>query len=56
MYITFLRSLQEYVSDVWSECTQFEEITKVHLHATKIVTGLTLPIFSSGESLYNEKE
>ena len=54
MYITFIRPLLEYASEVWDGCTQsdIEQLEKVQLHAARIVTGL--PIFSSRESLYYE--
>ena len=54
MYITFIRPLLEYASDVWDRCKQsdIEQLEKVQLHTARIVTGL--PIFSFRESLYYE--
>ena len=47
MYITFIRSLLQYASEVWDGFTKsdMEQLEKVQIHAARIVTGLT--IFSS---------
>ena len=54
MYLTFIRPLLEYASEVWDGCTcqETDMLEKVQLHASRIVTGL--PIISSTESLYSE--
>ena len=38
MYITFIRPLLEYASEVWDGCTQsdIEQLEKVQLHAARI--------------------
>ena len=52
LYLTYIRLLLEYASDVWNGCsiTDSNRIEKVQLHAARIITGL--PIFAFLNSLY----
>ena len=54
LYLTYIRPLLEYASEVWDGCsiTDSNRIEKVQLHAARIITGL--PIFASLNSLYFE--
>ena len=54
MYITFIRPLLEYASNVWHGCSSADtdRIEKLQLEAARIVTGLT--VLASKESLYFE--
>ena len=54
LYLTYIRPLLEYASEVWGGCsiTDSNRIEKVQLHAARIITGL--PIFASLNSLYFE--
>ena len=54
LYITYIRPLLEYASDVWNGCNvaDTEKLEKVQLEAARTVTGLT--VLSSKESLYFE--
>lgn len=44
MYITFVRPILEYASDVWDGCSQYDidKLEKVQLYAARIVTGYQL--------------
>ena len=52
LYLTYIRPLLEYASEVWDGCsiTDSNRIEKVQLHAARIITDL--PIFASLSSLY----
>lgn len=54
LYISFIRPLLEYGSEVWDSCSfvDLERLEKVQLEAAHIVTGL--PIYASKNSLYYE--
>ena len=54
MYLTFIRSVLEYASEVWDNCGQLnsDRLEKVQLEAARIVTGL--PSFASIHSIYIE--
>jgi hypothetical protein len=42
MYLTFIRPVLEYASEVWDNCgqTNSDRLEKVQLEAARIVTGL----------------
>ena len=52
MYLTFIRPVLEYASEVWDNCgqTNSDRLEKVQLEAARIVTGL--PSFASIHSIY----
>ncbi len=54
IYLIYIRPVLEYSSDVWSNCSVFNEykLELLQLEAARIITGLTK--FSSKESLYYE--
>ena len=54
LYLTYIRPLLEYASEVWDGCsiTDSNRTEKVQLHAARIIIGL--PIFASLNSLYFE--
>jgi hypothetical protein len=54
MYLTFIRPVLEYASEVWDNCGQIksDRIEKAQLEAASIVTGLTS--FASINSIYIE--
>ena len=54
IYVTFIRPVLEYASEVWDGCSKVEEdnIEKVQLEAARLITGL--PRFASRNALYNE--
>ena len=54
LYISFIRPILEYGSEVWDGCSLIdsERLEKVQLEAARIVTGL--PIYASKNSLYYE--
>ena len=53
-YLTFIRLVLEYASEVWDNCGQInsDRLEKVQLEAARIVTGL--PSFASINSIYIE--
>jgi hypothetical protein len=53
-YLTFIRPVLEYASEVWDNCGQInsDRLEKVQLEAARIVTGL--PSFASINSIYIE--
>ena len=56
MYLTFIRPVLEYASEVWDNCGQInsDKLEKVQLEAARIVTGL--PSFASINYMYNDLE
>jgi hypothetical protein len=44
MYLTFIRPLLEYASEVWdgSTCQETDLLKKIQLHTARIVTGLSI--------------
>ena len=54
MYLTFIRPVLEYASEVWDNCGQAnsDRLENVQLEAARIVTGL--PSFTSIHSIYIE--
>ena len=54
IYLTFIRPVLEYSSEVWDNCGQLnsERLEKLQLEAARIVTGLTS--YASTQSLYLE--
>jgi len=54
IYLTFIRPVLEYASEVWDNCGQInsDRLEKVQLEAVRIVTGL--PSFASINSIYIE--
>jgi hypothetical protein len=54
IYLTFIRPVLEYASEVWDNCGQInsDRLEKVQLEAARIVTGL--PSFASIHSIYIE--
>ena len=56
LYLTYIRPLLEYASEVWDGCsiTDSNRIEKVQLHAARIISGL--PIVASLNSLYFETD
>jgi hypothetical protein len=53
-YLTFIRPVLEYASEVWDNCGQInsDRLEKVQLEAARISTGL--PSFASINSIYIE--
>jgi hypothetical protein len=54
IYITFIRPILEYSSEVWDNCGQVnsDRLEKLQLEAARIVTGLTC--YTSLDSIYRE--
>jgi hypothetical protein len=54
MYLTFIRPVLEYASEVWDNCgqTNLDRLEKVQLESARIVTGL--PSFASILYLYRD--
>jgi hypothetical protein len=54
MYLTFIRPILEYASEVWFNCGQFNSnrLEKVQIEAARIVCGF--PSYASIASIYKE--
>ena len=54
LYITFIRPIFEYASELWDNCGigNIDKLEKLQLEAARIVTGL--PIFTKSEKIYSE--
>jgi hypothetical protein len=53
-YLTFIRPILEYASEVWFNCSQFnsDRLEKVQIEAARIVCGF--PSYASIASIYKE--
>ena len=54
IYISFIRSILEYGSEIWDNCQQYEkdDLEKIQIEAARIATGTTKLV--SIASLYSE--